>query len=156
MHINATLLGQMLTFSVFVWFTMRFVWPPLTEQLSARREKITQGLAAAELGEKKLEDAREQAAEHLKKIQAKGQSLLQEASAEANQIVERAKADAIQERSRILAAGLLQLEQATASSKQALRAEVAELIVLGAEKILRRDIKAEDHQDMLLQLSKKL
>jgi F-type H+-transporting ATPase subunit b len=149
MNINLTLIAQLVSFAVFVWFTMRFVWPPLVQAMDERKAKIADGLAAAERGAHEQELAEKRAAETI--VQAKQQAAEIKANAEkqASMIVEEAKNKAQEEGSRQLAAAQAEIEQETNKAREQLRGKVAELAVAGAEKILRKEIDANAHKDIV-------
>lgn len=156
MHINATIFGQMITFAIFVWFTMRMIWPLLDAQLTERKKRIADGLAAAEKGQKMLRDA--EAAAHAKISEAKQHcyKILDEADKKATEILADARAAAHKERDEIIESGKAQLNRAVRQAKNDLQTQIANIVVLGAEKILERSINPEDHQDILQNLAKKL
>ena len=149
MNINLTLIAQLVSFAVFVWFTMRFVWPPLVQAMDERKAKIADGLAAAERGAHEQELAEKRAVETI--VQAKQQAAEIKANAEkqASMIVEEAKNKAQEEGSRQLAAAQAEIEQETNKAREQLRSKVAELAVAGAEKILRKEIDANAHKDIV-------
>jgi F-type H+-transporting ATPase subunit b len=149
MNINLTLIAQLVSFAVFVWFTMRFVWPPLVQAMDERKAKIADGLAAAERGAHEQELAEKRAAETI--VQAKQQAAEIKANAEkqASMIVEEAKNKAQEEGSRQLAAAQAEIEQETNKAREQLRGKVAELAVAGAEKILCKEIDANAHKDIV-------
>ena len=136
MNINATLIGQTIAFAFFVWFCMKYVWPPLMQVLNDRQKKIADGLAAAEKAERDLELAREKATANLREARAQAQELIDQANKRAAQIVDEAKLQAREEGARLKAAADAEIEQEANRARQALRAQVAALAVSGAEKIL--------------------
>ena len=152
MSIGVTLLGQMITFAIFVLFTMRFVWPALAAALEERKQKIAAGLAAAEQGKQFLATAAEQAKAEIKLAKDKGNEIIASATKQSLQIIEEAKHAAQQERDHILAAGRAMLQQELSQTKLALQAKVADIAVHGAEKILLRNITAADQQALLASL----
>lgn len=156
MNIGATLFGQMITFAIFVWFTMKFVWPMLETTLEERKKKIADGLAAAEKGHKTLENAEDFAKKQVNQTKEKTHQMIEQAGKQAAQIIEDAKQAALKERDTILASGHAQIEQAVHQAKSELQQQVAQLVVQGTEKILDRSINVEDHQSVLQQISKKL
>jgi F-type H+-transporting ATPase subunit b len=155
-NLGLTLLGQMITFAIFVWFTMRFVWPALEQALEERRKKIADGLAAAEKGQNILADAAEQTKVELKQAREKCNELIASASKQAQQILENAKRDAQQERDNILASGRDRLKHEVYQAKTALQTQLADIVVLGAEKILTKSINAADHKILLEKLAKEM
>lgn len=156
MNINATLIGQAIAFAVFVWFCMKFVWPPLTAALAERQKKIAEGLNAADKAQRDLESAHAQVAEELKAAKAQAAALIEQANKRANQMVEEAKAAAAAEGQRQLAQARAQIEQEIAAARDSLRAQVAALAVVGAEKILEAQVDAKAHAAMLDKLAAEL
>ncbi|MGD1990692.1 MAG: F0F1 ATP synthase subunit B [Chromatiales bacterium] len=156
MNINLTLIGQLLAFVVFVWFTKKFVWTPIIAALNERKAKIADGLAAAERGQHEQELAKERAVEELKKAKAQAAEIINQANKRAGEIVDEAKENARSEGDRILAAAQAEIEQETNRARETLRGKVAELAVSGAEKILRREINSEAHSEVLDTVAKQL
>ena len=156
MDINLTLIGQMIAFGLFVWFCMTFVWPPITAALAERQKKISEGLNAADKAQRDLYAAHAQVAAELKAAKAQAVVLIEQATRRGNQIVEEARAQAQVEADRVKAQGLAQLEQDVVTAKDSLRAQVAELAVAGAAKILGAEINAEKHAVLLQQLATQL
>lgn len=152
MSINATLLGQMVTFGLLVWFTMRFVWPLLRTALDERERKISEGLAAAELGHKELAEAHEKAKHAIKLAHEKGAEIVAEAKRQAELIVNFSKEEAARERGRILVNAELEVSQAYQKARQTLKGELSDLVVLTTEKLLNRALTAEDQQYLSLKL----
>ncbi|USE36244.1 F0F1 ATP synthase subunit B [Endozoicomonas sp. SCSIO W0465] len=136
MNLNATLIGQSIAFAFFVWFCMKYVWPPLTKALSDRQQKIADGLAAADKAEKDLAQANDKVAELLKEARAEAQGIIESANKRANQIVDDAKQQARAEGNRLKAAAAAEIEQEANRAREALRSQVASLAVAGAERIL--------------------
>ena len=156
MNINATLIGQAIAFAVFVWFCMKFVWPPLTAALAERQKKIAEGLNAADKAQRDLESAHAQVAEELKAAKAQAAALIEQANKRANQMVEEAKAAAAAEGQRQIAQARAQIEQEIAAARDDLRTRVAALAVAGAEKILEAQVDAKAHAGMLDKLAAEL
>jgi F-type H+-transporting ATPase subunit b len=156
MNINLTLIGQMLVFVVFVWFTMKFVWAPIMEALEARKKQIADGLAAAEHGKREQVLAEQRAKDTLKQAKVEAAEILANAQKRAAEIVEGSKEDARAEGERILAAARAEIDQEKNRAKEDLRSEVVALALAGAEKILEREINAAEHNDFLVKLSKQL
>lgn len=152
MNINATLLGQMITFALFVAFTMRFIWPPLMKALEARRQKIADGLAAAERGVHELELARHKAAEHLREAKIQAVAILEQANKRSNQIIEAAKEQARHEKARLLAVAKEEITNEAKQAQDYLRTKIAGLAIAGAEKILDRSINETVNDQLLNQL----
>ncbi len=156
MHINATLFGQMITFGIFVWFTMRVIWPLLIAQLNERKKRIADGLAAAEQGNKMLTVAQEQAQARINEAKQQCSKLLEDADQQANTILEQSRQQAIIEREAIIKSGHAEVFHAVKQAKAELQVQVAHIAILGAEKILQRSINPNDHQEILNSLAKKL
>jgi len=149
MNINLTLIAQLVSFAVFVWFTMKFVWPPLVKAMDERKAKIADGLAAAERGVHEQELARERAKDVLHEAKQQAAEIKAKAEKQAVMIVEEAKGKAQEEGARQLAAAQAEIEQESNKAREQLRSKVAELAVAGAEKILRKEINAEAHKDIV-------
>ena len=156
MNINATLFLQAIVFAILVWFTMKFVWPPITKALDERAEKIAAGLAAADKAKSELFSANKRVEEELAK--SKGESAVRLADAErrAQGMIEEAKAKATVEGSKIIAAAKVEAEQQTVKARETLREQVAALAVKGAEQILRKEVNASVHADLLGRLKTEL
>jgi len=154
--INMTLIGQTIAMIVFVWFCMKFIWPPLLEAIEERQEKIADGLAAAEKGEQSLEEAKVQAAETVSHARTQATGILDQAHARANEIVADGKADGAKERERQLAAAKTEIEQEANRAREELRGQVSAVALSGAEKILNREIDAAEHNDILSKLAQEL
>ncbi|GGX99843.1 F0F1 ATP synthase subunit B [Vogesella alkaliphila] len=149
MEFNATLLGQAITFAILVWFTMKFVWPPLTNMMDERAKRIADGLAAAERGKQDLEAAEKRVADELRQAKQQATELVLAAEKRANQIVDEAKDAARTEGAKLVADAKAQIDQEVLRAKESLREQVASLAVSGAEKILRKEIDAAKHADLL-------
>lgn len=156
MNLNLTLFAQAATFALFIWFTVKFIWPPLLRAIEARQKTIADGLAEAERGRSSLADAQKQTDSILKDARARAQEILAAADKAASQRVEESKAQAKTEGERLVAAAHAQIQQEVQSAKQVLREQVAQLAVSGAEKILRREVDAKAHAEMLNQLKAQL
>ena len=152
MDINVTLIIQMLVFIAFVWFTMKFVWPPLSNALEERQEKIANGLAAAERGRKELELAQHRVKNELKQAKAEALEIIEKANYRAGQLLEQAKEDAKQEAQRQIKLAQEQFSQEVNCAKAALRTQLASLAVAGAEKILMREVDQKSNKALLDQL----
>lgn len=144
-----SIVGQMIVFAIFVWFTMKFVWPPITKALAERQQRIADGLAAADRGQRALEEASKVSETELKQARTQAQDILSAAGKQATQIVEQAKVDAEAEKARIIAAGHAEVERELAQARDSLRKQVGELAVAGAAKILKREINAQAHADLI-------
>jgi len=155
-NINATLLGQMITFAVFVWFTMRFVWPLLMQAIEERQAKIADGLAAAEKGRHELELAEVRAKELLRERKQQAAEIVAHAQKRANEIIEEAKISARTESERILGSARAEISQDLQEARDKLQREVGQLAIAAAEQILMREVDAEAHQDLVNKLSVQL
>lgn len=152
MNLNATLIGQSITFLVFVWFCMKFIWPPLMRALEERRKSIADGLAAAERGRREQELAARRAAEVIHEAREQAAEIVARAERRAAEIVEEAKAEARAEGERILAAARGEIEQELHRAREELRRQVAALAVAGAERILEREVDERAHARLLDEL----
>jgi F-type H+-transporting ATPase subunit b len=155
-NLNLTILGQSIAFAIFVWFCMRFVWPPIIEALAKREAKIADGLAAAEKAQRDLEQAESRSAEMLQEGREKAQEFVTQAQKRGDDIVEQAKVQAREEAERIVNAARAQVEQERNQAREDLRHEVAMLAVRGAEQVLRREVDAKAHSETLEKLSAEL
>jgi F-type H+-transporting ATPase subunit b len=153
MNINLTLIGQSLTFFVFVWFCMKFVWPPIMNALHERKTKIADGLAAAERGQHEQELAEKRAGEVLHEAKQNAAEIINQAQKRAGEIVEESKTDARAEGERLLAAAKAEIDQEVQRAKEALRAELGKIVISGAEKVLEREVDASVHDDMIKKLA---
>lgn len=149
MNFTATLIAQIITFGILVWFVMRFLWGPLTNLMEQRKQKIAEGLSAAERGKADQERAKQRAAELLVDAKAKSAEIINQAQKRAAEIVDEAKEEARAEGERILTAAQADIELEVARAREQLRTQVTLLVVAGAEKILRREVDAEAHTDIL-------
>lgn len=156
MNINATILAQAIMFTLFVWFCMKFVWPPIVNALEARKKQIADGLAAAERGKHELELSAKKASKELHAAKEKASEIIAQAEKRAGEIVDEAKGNAKLEGDRIVTGARAEIEQEVNRAKEGLRQQVAELAVAGAEKILRREIDAKTHGEMLNAIAKEL
>ena len=156
MDINATLIGQAIAFAIFVWFCMKFVWPPLTTALAERQKKIAEGLNAADKAQRDLDAAHAKVDDELKAAKVEAAALIDQANKRANQMVEDAKAQATVEGERQLAQARAQIEQEMAGARDSLRSQVAALAVAGAEKILEAQVDVKAHAAMLDKLAAEL
>ena len=156
MNFNATLIGQSITFAFFVWFCMKYIWPPIINALETRKKQIAEGLAAADRGRHSLDLAAKQAADNMRDAKAQAAEVLAQAEKRAAQMIEEAKQAAKEEGERQLAAAQANIAQETNRARESLREQVAALAVSGAEKILRREIDAQTHADLLGQLKAEL
>ncbi len=149
MNINATLFGQLIAFVIFVWFCMKFIWPPLTKALQDRQKKIADGLAAAERGEQDKKLAQDRAKQELREAKAQAQEIITQAQKRAGTIVEEGKEGARVEGERLLTAARAEIDQETNRAREQLREQVAKLSIAGAQKILQREIDAAANKDIV-------
>jgi len=156
MNINLTLLAQAVSFAILIWFTAKFVWPPLFNAVEARQKTIADGLAAADRGKHELELSAKRATQELHGAREKATEIISQAEKRATEVIEEAKGNAKTESDRILAGAKAEIEQEVNRAKEGLRRQVAELAVQGAEKILRREIDAKAHADMLTVIANEL
>lgn len=152
MNINATLIGQAISFIFFVWFCMKFVWPPIMAALEERKKKIAEGLAAAERGIHEQELAEQRAAELIVEAKKEASTIIAQANKRASDIVEEAKGTARTEGERIVAAASAEIEQEVNRAKEHLRGQVVSIAVAGAGKVLGREIDDKAHDSLLKDL----
>ena len=156
MNFTLTLIAQALAFALFIWFTAKFIWPPLMRAIEQRQKQIADGLAAGEQGRRDLEAAGRRAHEELEKARERVGEIIGSAEKRDAQMMDEAKAAAKAEAERILAAAKADIDQQIARAKETLREQVAALAVAGAEKILRREVNAQSHAELLGQLKKEI
>jgi F-type H+-transporting ATPase subunit b len=156
MNMNLTLLGQAISFAIFVWFCMKYVWPPILQALEDREAKIADGLAAAERGKQELEQAAQGKEEALGEGRDKAQEFITQAQKRSDEIVEAAKVTAREEAERIKLAAQAEIEQNQNQAREALRLEVGKLALAGAEQVLMREVDESAHRDVLAKLSAEL
>lgn len=156
MDINATLFGQMITFAIFVWFTMKVVWPILEQQLEERKKRIADGLVAAEKGHQLLKDAEKEIKERLVETKNHAEQIIAEAERQSLEIIEEARQQALKEREDIVNSGNAEVAQAIHKAKSDLQKQLAGLVISGAEKIIKRSVNENDHQELLADLIKDL
>ena len=156
MDINMTLIGQTIAMIVFVWFCMKFIWPPLLDAIEARQKEIADGLAAAERGEQSLQKAQAEAEQVVDDARKQATGILDQAHARGNEIVSEGKANGEKERERQIAAAQAEIEQETNRAREELRGQVSAIAVAGAEKILEREIDRKAHDDILGRLAGEL
>jgi F-type H+-transporting ATPase subunit b len=149
MNINATLLGQAIAFAVFVWFCMKYVWPPLLSAIEDRQKKIADGLTQAERAGKDLELAQAKASEKLKEAKVQAAEIIEQANKRRNQIVEAAKTEAEVERQKIIAQGEAEVEVDRNRVREELRLKISALAIAGAEKIIKRSMDKEANSDII-------
>ena len=156
MNPNITLLGQMISFAILIWFSVKFIWPPLIKAIEERQQKIAEGLAAADNAQKNLAQADAKVAEELKAARAKANEIIEQAHQRANALIDAAKADAIAEGARQKALAEAEIEAAANRAKEELRKQVSVLAMSGAEKLLKREIDANAHKALIDDLAAQL
>jgi F-type H+-transporting ATPase subunit b len=156
MSFNLTLIAQAVAFALFIWFTVKFVWPPLLRAIETRQKQIADGLAAAEQGKKSLEVSAKQADQAIQEARTRAAEIIAQAEKRDAQMVEAAKAAAKAEGDREKAAAKADIQQEAQRAREQLREQVAALAVAGAEKILRREVDAKAHAELLDGIKKQL
>ena len=156
MSITSTLIIQLIVFLILVWFTMKFVWPPITAALDERAAKIREGLSAADKAKSELVAANQRVEQELSSARSDAAQRLADAERLAHSMVEEAKGKATEEGAKIIAAAHAEAEQESTKARESLREQVAALAVKGAEQILRREVDAKAHADLLNQLRAEL
>ena len=156
MNFNYTLVGQLLAFILFVWFCMKYVWPPIMKALEERSSTIADGLAAAEKGKRDLEQAEEKVAKLMSDGKDKAQDFIVQAQRRAEEIVEAAKDEAKREAEKIKLIAEAEIKQERNQAREDLRGEVAQLVISGAEQVLMREIDDKSHHEILEQMSSRL
>lgn len=156
MNINATLFVQALSFAALIWFSVRFVWPMITDAMDERTKRIADGLAAAEAGKQSLERSAKQVDEAIAQARGRVTEILAQAEKRASQMIEEAKASAKVEGDRLVAGAKAEIEQEVARARETLRTQVAALAVAGAEQILKREVDAKAHADLIAAVQKQL
>jgi|TARA_B110000495_G_C23039796_1_gene622816 F-type H+-transporting ATPase subunit b len=151
-----TLIGQSIAMIVFVWFCMKFIWPPLLAALEERQQQIEEGLAAADKGKESLVKAVAEADEIVVEARKQATSILDSANARANEIVADGKLDGVKERERQLSAATAEIEQEANRAREELRGQVSAIAIASAEKILNREIDSKAHDDILSKLAQEL
>ena len=153
MDINATLIGQFITFAVLVWFTMKYIWPPIVKALHDRETKIAAGLEAAERGKRELEMAEHQVSAVLREAKREASQIIEQANLHAARLVEEAKGKAKQEGSRIIEMAQGEIDREVTKAKEALKSQLATLATLAAEKIIEQKLDPSIHRDLLNNLA---
>lgn len=153
---NLTLIGQTVAMIVFVWFCMKFIWPPIMGAIEERQTQIADGLAAAERGQKNFDKSNAAAEETIGQARKQAATILDQANARANEIVAEGRADGMKEREHQLVTARAEIVQETNRAKEELRSEVSGIAIAGAEKILQREIDSKAHADILSKLAAKL
>jgi F-type H+-transporting ATPase subunit b len=152
MEIGMTLLGQALSFAILIWFTMKFIWPPLTKAMDDRAQRIAEGLSAADRAKAELKDASTRVDDEIRKARVQATEIIDKAHQQANQILDKAKADALLEAARQKAVAQAEIDGMVGKAREALRGQVAALAVQGAQKIIQREINPDAHKVLLDQL----
>jgi F-type H+-transporting ATPase subunit b len=156
MNLNLSLVAQAITFAAFIWFTVKFVWPPMLRAIEARQKNIADGLAAAEQGKRSLETSSKQAEQAIQEARARAAEIISQAEKRDAQMIEQARLAAKAEGEREKAAAKAEIEQQVTRAREQLRDRVASLAVAGAEKILRREVDAKAHGDLLESIKRQL
>jgi F-type H+-transporting ATPase subunit b len=156
MSINLTLLMQAIGFGLFIWFTAKFVWPPLMRAIETRQKQIAEGLAAGEQGRQNLVTAEKRVSDLIAEAKAKASEIVATGEKFKAETIDAAKAEAAAERERIIAAAKAEAQQEFASAREQLRNQVADLAVAGAAKILKREVDAKAHADLLAAIRQEL
>ncbi|SFU46556.1 F0F1 ATP synthase subunit B [Nitrosospira multiformis] len=156
MNINFTLISQAMAFAIFIWFTVRFVWPPLMRAIENRQKTIADGLAAGERGKRELELASQRSGDVVREAKQRASDIITQAEKRAAEIVDEAKVAAREEGGRILVGAKAEVEQEVFRAKEVLRQQVADLALAGAAKILRREVDEKAHAELLASLKAEL
>jgi F-type H+-transporting ATPase subunit b len=156
MNLNFTLVAQAIVFASFIWFTVKFVWPHMLRAIEARQKTIADGLAAAEQGRRSLESSTRQAEDAVTQARRRAAEILAMAEKRAAQLVDEARSAAKEEGSKEKAAAKAEIEQEVTRAREQLRDHVASLAVAGAEKILRREVDAKAHAELLESIKRQL
>ena len=156
MNINLTLIGQTIAFAVFVWFCMKFIWPPIISALNERKTRIADGLAAADEGQREKARAEEHATQVLEEAKGQAQEIIRRAERRETEMVEEAKTTARGEGDRILTAARGEIDKEVNQAREALRAQLATLVVAGARQILSREIDEKAHSQLIDELTQEL
>ena len=156
MNINLTLFAQAVTFAAFIWFTVKFIWPWLLRKIEERQKTIADGLAAAEQGRRSLELSTREADTAIKEARARAAEILAQAEKRRQELIDHARQEARQEGDRELAAAKAEIDQGVTRAREELRDRVASLAVVGAEKILRREVDARAHGELLESIKRQL
>ena len=153
MDIGMTLLGQALSFAILIWFTVKFIWPPLMAAIEERQQKIAEGLAAADRSKKDLAQAEEKVNDVLREARGKASEIITQAETRRAQIIDLAKEEAIEEGNRQKAAAMAEIASAATKAREDLRKQVSALAVAGAEKLIMREIDSNAHKALLDELA---
>jgi len=153
MDINATLIGQFLTFAILVWFTMKYVWPPIIKTIQDREKKIASGLQAAERSKRELESAEHKSFTIIREAKQQATQIIEQANLHSGKLIEEAKNQAKQEGQRLVEMAQGDIDREVAQAKEALKTKLATLAMTGAEKIIQRQLDPELHADLLNKLA---
>jgi F-type H+-transporting ATPase subunit b len=156
MNLNLSMVAQAITFAAFIWFTVKFVWPPMLRAIEARQKTIADGLAAAEQGKRSLETSSKQAEAAIQDARGRAQDIIGQAEKRAAQMIDEARNAAKAEGNREKLAAKAEIEQEVTRAREQLRDRVASLAVAGAEKILRREVDAKAHGELLESIKRQL
>ncbi len=156
MNINATLIGQAIVFLILIWFTVKFIWPPLLKAIEDRQKKIADGLAAAERGQNELHQANDQATQIVNEARDKAVKIVDQANRRSNEIIEEARSTALSEGQRLLSDARQEVSQEKSRARDELRNDVAQLAVAGASRLLEREIDAAAHADLIEKLASEI
>lgn len=153
MEIGMTLLGQGLSFAILIWFTAKFIWPPLMAAIEERQQRISEGLAAAERSQRDLAQAQDQVNEVVREARTKANEIIEQAHVRANQMIDQAKHEAIAEAGRQKALAQAEIDAAANRAREDLRKQVSSLAVAGASRLIKREIDGNAHKALLDELA---
>jgi F-type H+-transporting ATPase subunit b len=156
MNINATIIGQAIVFLILIWFSVKFIWPPLLQAIEDRQKKIVDGLAAAERGQKELHQASGHAAGIVDEAREKAVKIVDQANRRSSEIIEEARATAISEGQRLVGDARQEVALEQARARDTLRKDVGTLAVAGASRLLEREIDAKAHADLIEKLAREI
>ena len=156
MNFNLTLIMQAVAFTAFIWFCARFIWPPLMRAIDTRQQQIADGIAAGEQGKQSLANVEKRIADMLAEAKTRSSEIIAQGDKLKSETIEAAKSDAKAEADRILTAAKAEIQQEVARAKETLRDQVADLAVAGAAKILKREVDAKAHADLLASIRQQL
>lgn len=156
MNINMTLIGQTIAFAIFVWFCIKYVWPPISNALHERQKKIADGLDAASRATRDLELAQERAEQTLRESKEQASQILEQANKRSAQMIEEAREQARAEGERLMAGARSEIELEVNRAKEELRAQVSHLAIVGAERVLEASVDEKAHRELLDKLAAEL
>ncbi|MES2205311.1 MAG: F0F1 ATP synthase subunit B [Pseudomonadota bacterium] len=156
MEINATLIGQAISFGLFVWLTMKFIWPPLVKVLDERQQLIAEGIAVGEQNQQLLKNSEFKVSEILNEARQRASTIIRESELRATKIVDDARQKAEQEGQRLIQSAQYEIQKEANQARQVLKDQLSDLVVLGTEKILKREVNVSAHQDVIEELRKKV